>query len=184
MRAPGGRTAVYRFHDADNRLLYVGITKNIKQRWAGHELVQRWWHLIDRREVAWLDSREAALEAEARAVESEAPLYNAIRLPDGSYDHRQYDDSAEVALAVETMRREIADGTLGPGAPVHLVRLARRYGVSAISVMSAIHHLPPGAIVERANKRFVADPARPRTAPSTLRPVIPHDWFEAHGFPG
>lgn len=178
------RTALYRFYGADDRLLYVGVAKDIKKRWKDHELVQRWWHLIERNSVTWLESREAALAAEATAVDEEAPLYNAIRRADGTYDRLRYDDSAEVQRAASIMRRELADGTLGPGAPIHVVRLARRYEVSAISVLSALAHLPPGAIIERGNKRFVADPARPRRTPRTLHPVVTHGWFEAHGFPG
>lgn len=180
------RTAIYRLHDRDERLLYVGIAKNLKQRWQGHELTQRWWHLVVKRDVTWLDSREEALAAEAAAVENEAPLYNAIRLANGSYEHLQYDDSAEVQVAVESMRRELADGTLPPGAPIHLVQLARRYGVSAVSVMTALNHLPSGAITCRSNKRFVTDPSWPEcprpTGPRLI--AVPHDWFERLGFPG
>ncbi|MEU9323230.1 GIY-YIG nuclease family protein [Streptomyces canus] len=179
------RTAVYRLYDARESLLYVGITRNIKERWQSHELIQRWWHLVARRDVSWLASRDAALEAEARAVENEGPLYNAKRLSDGSYQRTEYDHGADVELAAEAMRRELANGTLSAGMPIHLVKLARRYGVSAISVMVAMKQLPSNAIIERGNKRFVADPDHQQPAPraQTLR-VLPHDWFEAHGFPG
>lgn len=180
------RTAIYRFYDMSDRLLYVGIAKSPEKRWKDHELTKRWWHLVARNEVAWLDSREAALTAEAVAVENEAPLYNAIRRADGSYEHLRYDDSVEIQRAAEAMRGELSDGTLAPGDPVHLVVLARRYGVSAISVLSAIDHLPPSAIECRANKRFVTDPARTRPNRSTgSRPVaVPHDYFWQLGFPG
>ncbi|MFD3762092.1 GIY-YIG nuclease family protein [Streptomyces sp. NPDC058622] len=39
-------TAVYRLYDAEERLLYVGITMNVKQRFADHQRLKFWWHLL------------------------------------------------------------------------------------------------------------------------------------------
>lgn len=60
-------TAVYKFYDADDVLVYVGITKNISQRWKQHEGMAWAWG-TKRREVTWLDNRPAALLAERLTV--------------------------------------------------------------------------------------------------------------------
>ena len=62
------RTAVYRLYDADDVLIYVGVTRNTTQRWAQHAQLKSWWRQGVRREVTWLDSRSDALLAERRAV--------------------------------------------------------------------------------------------------------------------
>ena len=79
-------TAIYRFYDADDVLLYVGITNNIKRRWSEHAATKKWWPDVARRTAEWLDSREQADAAEEAAVQNENPLYNwqyAGRVPDG-----------------------------------------------------------------------------------------------------
>ncbi|WP_329390157.1 GntR family transcriptional regulator [Streptomyces sp. NBC_01716] len=150
------RTALYRLYDASDRLLYIGIAKDTKKRWKDHELIQRWWHLVARHTITWLPSREQALAVEEKTVREETPLYNAERLPNGRYKRLKYDDTREVRHAADSLLREIADGVLTPGTQIHLVRLARRYGVSAISVMGALRSLPHNAIEERGNTRWVA----------------------------
>jgi hypothetical protein len=72
------RTALYRLYDADDALLYVGITKNIVQRWFQHSQTKTWWSQAIRREVAWLDDRPAALLAERRAILAEHPIHNPV----------------------------------------------------------------------------------------------------------
>ncbi len=36
-------TAVYRLYDADETLLYVGITYDTKTRFADHKVNKEWW---------------------------------------------------------------------------------------------------------------------------------------------
>jgi hypothetical protein len=67
-RGVNERTAVYWFHDANDVLIYVGVTKNIGQRWGQHKRGKSWWHQVARREVTWFDNRPDALLAERRAV--------------------------------------------------------------------------------------------------------------------
>lgn len=60
-------TAVYHFYDADDDLVYVGITSNVERRWREH----RGWPWMDqvvRREFVVVDSRTAALQAERNTV--------------------------------------------------------------------------------------------------------------------
>lgn len=70
------RTALYRLHDREGTLLYIGITSNPEVRWEQHESDKPWWPLVADRAVEWLPNRDCALEAEARAIRAEHPLYN------------------------------------------------------------------------------------------------------------
>jgi hypothetical protein len=73
------RTALYRWFDAEDRLLYVGITNDIGRRTDRHAYLQPWWTNVARSTVEWFPSRPEALAAEARAIRDEYPTYNRQR---------------------------------------------------------------------------------------------------------
>lgn len=75
----GRRTALYRWHDADGRLLYVGITANPGERLQHHERTQSWFAEAVRSTVEWFETRIEAEAAEVVAVRQEKPLHN-VRL--------------------------------------------------------------------------------------------------------
>lgn len=70
------RTALYRLFDADGRLLYVGITFDLRNRWADHSQGKSWWEAVVRREVEWHETRYSAEAAEGAAILAERPAYN------------------------------------------------------------------------------------------------------------
>lgn len=76
MKQLGDPTAVYRFFDEADRLLYVGMTGNIRLRWAGHAADKPWWPDVARQTTTWFDTRAEAAAAEAEAIKSEGPAYN------------------------------------------------------------------------------------------------------------
>lgn len=65
------RTALYRLYDANDALLYVGITYHPTERFAQHRKESHWWHQVARREVTWHEHRPAAQDAEKRAIQEE-----------------------------------------------------------------------------------------------------------------
>lgn len=67
--------ALYRLYDEQGTLLYVGVTGNLPKRLWVHAR-RDWWHSVCRTRVEWIASREDALIAEAKAIESESPLHN------------------------------------------------------------------------------------------------------------
>lgn len=69
-------TYLYRLFDAEGRLLYVGITKQLETRMEQHAKVQHWWPLVVSRNTQPFATRVAAMEAEAAAILSENPSYN------------------------------------------------------------------------------------------------------------
>jgi hypothetical protein len=68
----GAPTAVYRSFDKTDRLLYLGITGNIRLRWAGHAADKPWWPDVSRQTTTWYDTRAEAA-AEANAISNENP---------------------------------------------------------------------------------------------------------------
>lgn len=79
---------LYRFFDARERLLYVGITVAIRERLARHEVEKGWYGQIARISVEHFPTREAVLAAEKVAIQVERPLHNiqhngVRRAPDG-----------------------------------------------------------------------------------------------------
>lgn len=72
------RTCVYRAYDADERLLYVGISMNLDGRLSKHRS-SAWWPLVEEITIQWFDGREAAKAAEREAILNESPIYNLTR---------------------------------------------------------------------------------------------------------
>lgn len=70
------RTAVYRFFDADDALLYVGVTQDFLARRQQHASTKGWWPEVRRHVVDWFDSPADALEVELEAIKGERPRYN------------------------------------------------------------------------------------------------------------
>lgn len=73
-------TAVYRLFDADNVLLYVGITHDLKVRLPDHRCRKAWWPEVGHVSVDWCPDRSEALHQEARAVAFEKPRHNVLKL--------------------------------------------------------------------------------------------------------
>lgn len=70
------RTAVYRFYDKDDVLLYVGVTGDFEVRKSKHALTAKWWPEVARHELEWHSSRLDAFIAEATLIRDERPVHN------------------------------------------------------------------------------------------------------------
>lgn len=70
------RTALYRFYDADEKLLYVGITDDPWRRWREHVRDKPWYPQVKHQAVTWYDARTAAEVAEYVAIRCEGPRFN------------------------------------------------------------------------------------------------------------
>jgi len=70
-----GACAVYRIYGADDCLLYVGMTGDLRKRFADHAS-QRWFLLAETIRVEWFATEATAREAERRAIRSEHPRRN------------------------------------------------------------------------------------------------------------
>lgn len=67
---------LYKLYSSRGVLLYVGITKNLKQRMSAHRSTQPWFHMVQSKKVFSLPSFGAAADAELLAITSERPKFN------------------------------------------------------------------------------------------------------------
>lgn len=102
-------TAVYRFYDDQDRLLYVGITCNLTARLRDHEASAPWWADHRAATVNWQDNRAIAVAEERFAIQNEKPIYNVAGTRQKQARVRAYhpDPATRAAIATE-VRAEIA----------------------------------------------------------------------------
>lgn len=67
---------IYRQFDANNVLLYVGVTKKLSSRMHSHLRRSKWRKEITKIELAMFQSREEVYAAERQAIKNEHPKYN------------------------------------------------------------------------------------------------------------
>lgn len=72
------RTALYRYFDSENALLYIGISLSHLQRLSQHRASSSWAYLIASTTVEYYPDKASALLAEAQAIKSERPKHNII----------------------------------------------------------------------------------------------------------
>lgn len=72
-------TALYRFYDADNALLYVGVSRSLPDRWNWHRCRTGWYARARLVSLSFYPSRRDAFCAEAAAIRTQHPLFNILR---------------------------------------------------------------------------------------------------------
>lgn len=70
------KCAVYRFHDTDGQLLYIGSSVNPEARRKYHEKFAPWFPTVASRSIVWFDDMRTARIAESLAIAHEKPLMN------------------------------------------------------------------------------------------------------------
>lgn len=73
---------LYRFFDAADSLLYVGITRDPGYRLRTHEGEKSWWHQVASVTIEHRESREDLRDAELAAIRLENPKYNIAGKPE------------------------------------------------------------------------------------------------------
>ncbi len=76
IQSPTQKIALYRHFDADNQLLYIGISLSAIDRFDDHIKTSEWAFESVRMESQWFESREEALVAEKEAIKNEHPKHN------------------------------------------------------------------------------------------------------------
>lgn len=72
----GGHSLLYRFRDADGRLLYIGVTALPKTRWKSHRKTKAWWMDVASVRIECHVSDHEVHIAEYAAIGSEQPMHN------------------------------------------------------------------------------------------------------------
>lgn len=70
--------SLYRHFDVEGALLYVGISVSWPARTKAHAGGSRWFDLVAKVEIERFETREAALDAERKAIKAEKPRFNII----------------------------------------------------------------------------------------------------------
>lgn len=165
-----GRTALYRLYDVSERLLYVGISMNLDQRWDTHSRSKLWWHLVVRKHVEWYDTRKDALVAEEEAERTENPKFCDTRRLNGGWTRhaRSSDPMLEQGIRdlAALLRQTLASGQyrVGDGLPTER-KLAEQHAVSISMARSALGVLRSDRLAEHgADGWVVTDPDTRRKA--------------------
>jgi len=69
---------LYRLFDENDRLLYVGIAWNVRNRFYNHKADKVWWGDVARHELEEYPDRDSVLKAEMLAIKTEFPIYNVL----------------------------------------------------------------------------------------------------------
>jgi predicted GIY-YIG superfamily endonuclease len=93
--------ALYRFYDASDVLLYVGITVDPGARFKKHGGDKPWWSEVDRISIDHFATRQEALAAERKAIKEEQPLHNVI--------HNEFVDAAVTVDQPHRLAKDILE---------------------------------------------------------------------------
>lgn len=140
---PPGKSALYRLYDSAGVLLYLGISRYPNERFKQHAGDKPWWHHVARHEVVWLDSRDEALAAEAKAMVDEQPLYNGYHHlgPSWPMKAREYDDTEDKERVRAGLRAALERGAYKPGTLLKGSRVGRDFGASATTCRAVMDDL-------------------------------------------
>ncbi|MEU9436571.1 GntR family transcriptional regulator [Streptomyces sp. NPDC048252] len=183
--APPGRTALYRFYDIDDRLLYVGISNDPEARWKSHLYgLATWPQLAVTRTDTWFENRQDAETAEVAAIKAERPLFN------GSHNFVEAAFTAAIwaspivgprkrqAIAAR-VRQEIESGNWPPGVRIPSAsQIATETRVSLGTATKAVGPFIRAGLLEIQGGRGVFVTGR------RSQTKLPHDWPHQFGFPG
>lgn len=134
-------TALYRLYDANDVLLYIGITWNPDWRLERHLLDKEWMHLVARRTVEWHPTRPAALAAEAAATASEKPLHDSSWRRTNNDDKPQWRNLEGRKAVIDGLTSEIQQGLYAPGTVLMTGAVAKRFGVARVTASYAMNEL-------------------------------------------
>lgn len=84
-------TFLYRFYDADDVLLYVGITDDLGERTFNHARSSSWMDFAVRSTIERYMSRREAEKHEVDAIRAERPLFNVAHNDDPNVEGRLVD---------------------------------------------------------------------------------------------
>lgn len=116
--APLPGAFVYKLRNLARCVIYIGMTEDLKRRLSAHACDKLWWPDVAFVSSARYESREAALVAEAVAIQDARPVHNDV-IPDPAHPvdgmlslavRREFPSPAQVAaMGVVWVEEEIAD---------------------------------------------------------------------------
>jgi len=106
--------SVYRFLDADGRLLYAGITRSGQRRFRKHAEEKDWWPQVTRIDVEHYPTATEAVAREREIIQTEHPVFNRQHWVIELHDDEVSVDEASRILGISSgaIRRLARAGTL------------------------------------------------------------------------
>lgn len=100
---------LYRHYDADNNLLYVGISYNAIYRLWQHKRVSLWFSDIAKVTIEKFSTRRDALNAETKAIQFENPKHNIQKRKKKDFKENVYfGNNLHEKTAVETLNHVVS----------------------------------------------------------------------------
>lgn len=159
------KTALYRHFDEAGVLLYVGITSGLPGRNSRHKSLSHWFADVSTSTVQWLDIKQDAMAAEARAIREENPAHNRAKSSKPrAADSRDVGPLAEWVAQQCRSKKEIA-GEIGV-TPQYLSQLLREgeHGREpGYALAKAIESVTDGNVPVGSWSQF-SEPAHARSA--------------------
>ncbi|MFI6140354.1 hypothetical protein ACIBCC_19465 [Streptomyces griseus] len=176
------RTALYRLYNATSVLLYVGISTYPKTRFIEHAGDKNWWHHVTRKDIEWLDNREAALKAESEAIANERPLYNGYHhLGRGWPDKaRKYDDAEDQRRVRSGIEAALERGEYAPDTPLYGSHVGREFNASPSTSRTVLAKLADEGRLAKWGHHFKVPPSEEISPPPEVHadPAVRTDpWF-------
>jgi predicted GIY-YIG superfamily endonuclease len=169
-RSKWERTALYRLYDAEDDLLYIGISRDPEKRFKAHAHDKNWWHCVRYVDLTWFSNYPAARQAENAAHRSERPPYNGMGHTGLGWDipALRYDDSADQADIRQRLLAALEAGTYVPGSHLWPFHLSRTYGYSRSTTDNAMSRLAREGHLERRRSTYVIPDRQLLPAASTV----------------
>ncbi|WP_406190175.1 GntR family transcriptional regulator [Streptomyces anulatus] len=183
------RTALYRLYNADDLLLYVGISSTPATRMGQHAARKAWWPQVADRKLEWFPTRTQAAEAEIAAIREERPVHNHTHnsslvlglLPAAEADplrprlQRVDRDERGAALRITAdlraliMSRDVPIGTKLPST----AEFVQKYQTSGTTVQLALRALKAeGFVVGKPGSGVFVTSPTPRNLPNAASHAI------------
>jgi len=162
--------AVYRWFDAEDILLYVGMSDDLATRIYGHSNNSPWMRVVARMSVTRYTTRQEALAAEERAIRKEKPIFNValnetwearVRRRDYELKHAEMLPRSRVTMAMR----------FGTGSGI-IEQRGRKRPHRAAGPFIARYPLPHAKIVPFATKARTGRPSQIRVATHPEEPEI------------
>lgn len=119
-------TSVYRYYDAGNVLLYVGITSRRTSRQAEHNADKEWWPFVRRQSVDHFPTRQEASAREKTLIRQYRPPFNKQHNPDHESMRALYLASTLAGQGHKALSRATAESAMPKEARQILTSLGHR----------------------------------------------------------
>lgn len=140
-RIPSAPAVVYRCFDKDDRLLYVGCTGDWQRRLWQHRSNTPFWPEVVAVTFAGYPTRDEALQAESRAIDTESPIHNVQ--PGVAFD-------APEAVRLRNAQRAIRKATEDRDAAIRELRsLDKPWGLDRLAAAAEMPKSSMQRIVQR-----------------------------------